>query len=241
MQRPILTLLVFCILLSVAVIGYAQWSTPTPPPATVLPPTATSQPTATITPVPDPILTTDHLALPPFTLSLGAPWSVLVPRDGAWSTKLQQLAAEKPMLNHYWAALATLPASETRLALTWPPTATTDLLLVVAITPAEHLTLQGYLAAAKEELAQSRLLLGAAVTVSQAEMRYDLREDHIPVAIVRYTLPAGTHPNASTGYQAALLDKTGTSLLLLTALTHEAEPSKALAQIDALVAAIQEE
>lgn len=240
MQRPIFTLLVFCVLLGIAVIGYTQWSTPTPPPAPATL-TATSQSTATMTPTPVPILTTDHLALPPFTLSLGAPWSVLVPTDGAWSTKLQQLAAEKPMLSPYWAALGDLPANGTHLALTWPPPATADLLLVAALIPAEALTLQGYLAAAKEELAQSRLLLGAAVTVSQAEIRYDLREDHIPVAIVRYTLPTSAYTNASTGYQAALLDKTGTQLLLLTALTHEADPSRALAQIDALLATIQEE
>lgn len=240
MQRLLLSVLVFCILLGIAVIGYTRWSTPTPPPATVTP-TATRQPTTIPTPEPAPILTADQLPLPPFTLALGAPWSVLRPIDEGWGAKLQQLASEKPMLSRYWTALATLPNRETALALTWPPTATTDLLLAAALTPAEGLTLQSYLAAAKEELAQSRLLLGAAVTVGQAEIRYDLRADHIPVAIIRYTLPAKDSQHVSTGYQVAMLDKSGTYLLLLTAITQDADPTKALAQIDTLVASIQEE
>lgn len=240
MQRLILNLLVVCLLFGIAVIGYMQWSTPTPPPATVTP-TATSQPTAIPTPEPAPILTTDQLALPPFTLPLGSLWSVLFPTDESWSAKLQQLASEKPMLNPYWTALAAAPDNETVLALTWPPTTTIDLLLVVARTSAEGLTLQSYLAATKEELAQSRLLLGAAVMVSQAEIRYDLRKDHIPAATIRYTLPAKAPNQVRTGYQVAMLDKNGDDLLLLTAITQDADPTKALTLIDSLVATIQEE
>lgn len=168
------------------------------------------------------------------------PWAVLRPEDEAWAAKIQQLAAAKPLLTHYWSALAALPANEISLALTWPPTTTTDLILVVAVAPAEELTLQGYLAAAKEELGQSRLLLGAAITVNQAALRYDVRQDHIPVATIRYALPAAAKGDAGTGYQAAMIDKTGMHLLLLTAVTHDPDPAKAVTLVDTLMAAVDE-
>lgn len=240
MQQRILALLVFCIVLVGVIIGYRVWPTPTPPPATATPTPATRQPTAPATVEQAPILTTDQIVLSPFILALEQPWAVLRPEDQAWNAKIQQLAAAKPLLTHYWAALAALSDSKTALALTWPPTATTDLWLVVAVTPAEELTLQGYLAAAAAELGQSRLLLGTAMMVNQATLRYDVRPDHIPVATIRYTLPDGAHKQAVTGYQTAMLDKTGTHLLLLTAVTHDPDPAKAVALVDALTAAVQE-
>lgn len=244
MQRPILYLLTFCILLGIAIIGSTQWSTPTPPPATAAPPTATSQPAATSTAASPPALTTDHIALPPFTITLAAPWPVLRPSDGEWAGRLQAIAATQPMLTHYVAALAAVPR-ETTIALTWPAAATTDLQIVAAVIPADGLTLQGYLAAVKEEFAQSRLLLGAAVTIKSAALRYDLRQDHVPVATLHYTQAArpGANPAdaPSTGYQAVMIDKTGKHLLLLTAVTHDVVPTNALALFDALVATIQEE
>ena len=244
MQRPIFYLFVFCILCTIALIGYTQWATPTPPPATAVPATATSQPTATPTTAPttapSPVLTTDHIALFPFTLALTAPWPVLRPTDAAWQSQLQQLAANQPRLAHYLAALATTPSLEKSIALTWPPAPSNDLVLAAAVTPADGLTLQSYLAALQEELAQSRLLLGAAVTLKRAEIRYDLRQDHRPVATVHYTLPA-TQNTAGTGYQAVMIDKTGTQLLLLTTVTTDPNPAPMLALLDAIVATIQEE
>ena len=242
MQRPIFYLFVFCILCTIALFGYTQWATsPSPAPlATAVPATATSQPTATATTAPSPVLTTDHIDLLPFTLTLAAPWPVLRPTDAAWQTQLQQLAANQPRLAHYLAALATTPSLEKSIALTWPPTPPNDLVLAAAVTPADGLTLQSYLAAIQEEVAQSRLLLGAAVTLKRAEIRYDLRQDHLPVATVHYTLPV-TPDAAGTGYQAVMIDKTGTQLLLLTAVTPDPNPAAMLALLDAIVATIQEE
>ena len=110
MQRPIFYLLVFCILCTVTLISYRQWATPTAPPATAAPATVTSPSTATATTAPSPVLTTDHIDLRPFTLTLAAPWPVLRPTDAAWQTQLQQLAANQPRLAHYLAALANTPA-----------------------------------------------------------------------------------------------------------------------------------
>lgn len=240
MQRPIFYLFVFCILCTIALIGYTQWATPTAPPATAVPATVTSPPTATATTAPLPVLTTDHIALFPFTLALTAPWPVLRPTDAAWQSQLQQLAANQPRLAHYLAALATTPALAKSMALTWPPTSPNNLVLAAAVTPADGLTLQSYLAALQEELAQSRLLLGAAVTLKRAEIRYDLHQDHRPVATVHYTLPA-TQNTAGTGYQAVMIDKTGTQLLLLTTVTTDPNPAPMLALLEAIVATIQEE
>lgn len=240
MQRPIFYLFVFCILCTIVLIGYTQWAPPTPPPATAVPSTATSQPTATPTTAPSPVLTTDHIALRPFTLTLAAPWPVLRPTDAAWQSQLQQLAANQPRLAHYLAALATTPSLEKSIALIWPPAPSNDLVLAAAVTPADGLTLQSYLAALQEEVAQSRLLLGSAVTLKRAEIRYDLRQDHLPAATVHYTLPA-TPDAAGTGYQAVMIDKTGTQLLLLTAVTTDPNPAPMLALLDAIVATTQEE
>lgn len=240
MQRPIFYLLVFCILCTVTLISYRQWATPTAPPATAAPATVTSPSTATATTAPSPVLTTDHIDLRPFTLTLAAPWPVLRPTDAAWQTQLQQLAANQPRLAHYLAALANTPALEKSIALTWPQTAPNQLVLAAAVTPTDGLTLQSYLAAVQEELAQSRLLLGAAVTLKRAAIRYDLRQDHLPVATVHYTLPA-TPDAAGTGYQAVMIDKTGTQFLLLTAVTPDPNPAPMLALLEAIVATIQEE
>lgn len=252
MQRLIFYLFVFCILCTIILIGYTQWAPPpAPEPAatatvtvtvtvTVASPTATSQPTATATTAPSPVLTTDQIALRPFTLTLAAPWPVLRPTDTAWQTQLQQLAANQPRLAHYLTALATTPTLAQRIALTWPPTPPNNLVLAAAVTPADGLTLQSYLAAVQDELAQSRLLLGAAVTLKKAAVRYDLRQDHLPVATVLYTLPA-TQDTAGTGYQAVMIDRTGSALLLLTAVTPDPNPAPMLALLETIVATIQEE
>lgn len=240
MQRPIFYLFVFSILCTLALIGYTQWAPPAPPSATAVPSPVTREPTAPPTPAVAPVLSADQIPLHPFTITLTAPWSVLRPTDATWHNQLQQVAANQPRLAHYLAALATTPPLEQNVVLTWPPSASDDFVLATAVIPADNLTLQSYLAAVQEELAQSRLLLGAAVTLKSAEIRYDLRQDHLPVATVHYTVPA-THDAVGTGYQAVMIDKTGTWLLLLTAVTADPNPAPMLAQLDTIVATIQEE
>lgn len=115
-------------------------------------------------------------------------------------------------------------------------------MLVAAVAPADGLTLQAYLAAAQTALEQSRLTLGTGLVVQSATLRYDLQAAQIPLATIQYTLPvkATDTSGAVTCYQAAMLDQTGTHLLLLTFVAQSVHLPAIQAQIETILANLQD-
>jgi hypothetical protein len=229
-------------------------ATPTVP--TPLPPVRQAAPTlslpqAAVKPVTTGFLqatavTTTTIALAPFIIELPTPWLLLQPESQAWFSQVQQVQATKPRLVHYLETLLTVQP-KAAMVVAWHTAPSTDLTLIVAVTRAEGLTLQSYLAAAREELEQSRLMVGSGVRVKSADIRYDLHQAQVPVMTLHYTLDmaksAGKATEATedsiTGYQAVMLDPTGEHLLLLTFITHNPTAEAALPLIDSIVAAIQ--
>lgn len=196
--------------------------------------------TATPTPAIATILTAT-LDLAPFTITLPAPWLVYHPQAAEWPDQVQQFQADHPNLEQYFQVLATA-APTTTLALAWPAASHPDVTLFAAVTPAADLTLQTYLIVTAEELTQSRLTVGSRIKIQSATIRYDLHHAHVPVAVLQYTLP-GSGPEDDptqliTGYQAALLDTSGTQLLLLTFTSQAADAEQMLALVEAIIAAI---
>jgi len=226
----------FVWLLILTMVGCGSSSKPTPTVAAV-PPSATAQRVATTSPP----LITDTITLAPFQINLPGSAPVFYPTAGSWGNQLAQLQQQQPQLANYLAALAAIPTVGERVVLVYLPTAAETLTLVAAAVPSEGLTLQSYLAAAQAELEQSRLAIRSGVVVQTATVRYDLHEAHLPLATLQYTLPAkGNNAGGdSRGYQAAMLDQTGTHLLLLTFVA--ASPSAATQeQIETILAQLQE-
>lgn len=219
--------------------------TPTPPPETVLttPPTPSPLPAGRIE-------QTALLALAPFTITFPAPWSLLRPERNGWAQQLQSLQETKPELASDLEAIGAMAEDDTALALAWPPSAVPQpgaaITLVAAVTPAEDLTLSTYLNAVTDAFASAALVAQPHITVTNSSIRYDLHEAGLPVAILRYvttdviTGETNTAALPTTHYQAVLLDKSGEKLLLLTFVIRDAEPTAALAIINAIVATIQQ-
>ncbi len=138
-------------------------------------------------------------------------------------------------------AILAMQALTPTVALAWSPANTPAITLVAAVTPAEALTLQRYLAAAEADLQQTPSPSGVNITVQQATIRYDLHPAHWPLAILHYTMQASDQAASPvvTGYQVMTLDKTATHLLLLTFTIQEAEPAAALAMVESIVATLQ--
>lgn len=220
-------------------------ATPTPPPETVL--------TTSATPSPLPagrIEQTALLALAPFTITFPAPWSLLWPERNGWAQQLQSLQETKPELASDLEAIGAMADDETAVALAWPPSTVPQpgaaITLVAAVTPAENLTLSTYLNAITDTFASAALVAQPHITVTNSSIRYDLHEAGLPVAILHYvtadviTGETSTAAPPTTHYQAVLLDKSGEKLLLLTFVIRDAEPTAALAIINAIVATIQQ-
>ena len=256
-MRPIF-LLIAALLLTAACGQSPSAATPTAPAETVqalaqavvvtVTPMATSR--ATLLPPATPSValpatlaeTTSILALAPFTLTLPVPWSALQPRPDEWARQVELVATHKPYLAASAAALLAMQPITPTILLAWPLTDTPAITLVGAVTPAEDVTLQQYLAAAAAELQQPSAATGVNITVQQATIRYDLHPAHWPLAILHYTLQASdpTLAPITTGYQVMTLDKTGANLLLLTFTIHEAQPEATLAVVESIVATLQE-
>ena len=196
--------------------------TPTTEPATI--PIAATPTTATAVPI------ADTIALAPFTIHLPATWPMLHAGDAGWNAQLQQIQRTHPHLEHYLQKLLPAALAGTTVIVAWNPSPPASTIVMAAITPANGLTLQGYLSAITEELEQSRLMVGSAVTIHQAQMRYDLHQANIPLAFVHYTLTPKTKEPKIAGYQAAMLDSQTDQLLLLTIITPDsaAEESQAI-------------
>ena len=178
--------------------------------------------------------TTDIIELAPFAIHLPAQWSILRSSDDAWIDQLHDLQRTHPHLEHYIQKLLPASLAETSVIVAWAPSPLADTLVVAAITPADGLSLQGYLDAMTEELAQSRLIVGSAVTVHEAQLRYDLHQDNIPLALIQYTRSAKTKEQKIAGYQAAMLDSTTDRLLLLTIITPDPVAQASQVMIESL-------
>jgi len=233
MIHTINTVLIICYILLAAVATSCQTSEPAPPTAQVTPPATaapTLEPTTASTTALSTVPTTDTIALAPFTIYLPTQWPVLHSSDGGWSAQLQQLQRTHPHLEHYIQKLLPAALAGTKVIFAWNQSPSSNTIIVAAITPADGLTLQGYLSAITEELEQSRLMVGSAVTVRQAQMYYDLHQENIPLAFVHYTLTPKTKEQKIAGYQAAMLDSKTDHLLLLTIITPDpvAEEAQAL-------------
>lgn len=240
MRRQSLLWFSFVWLLILTMIGCGSSSKPTPTVAAVLP-SATAQRVATTSPPPPPLIT-DTITLAPFQINLPGSAPVFYPTAGSWGNQLAQFQQQQPQLANYLAALAAIPAVGERVVLVHLPTAAETLTLVAAAVPSEGLTLQSYLAAAQAELEQSRLALRSGIVIQTATVRYDLHEAHLPLATLQYTLPAkGNNAGVdSSGYQAAMLDQTGTHLLLLTFVAASPSAAATQEQIETILAQLQE-
>jgi hypothetical protein len=234
----------FVCLLMLTAVGCGSSPAPTPTVTTALP-TATVIPAAT-TALESAMVVTSTITLAPFRINLPASAPVLYPSDTTWAHQLAQLQQQQPQLANHVTALAATLSVAVRVALIQLPVAEETLTVVAVAVPSEGLSLQSYLAAAQAELEQSRLALGSGVVVQHATIRYDLHEAHIPLATLQYTLPdtLSANNNAAgstiTGYQAAMLDQTGTHLLLLTFVAAPTPMAAAQAQIDTMLAQLQE-
>lgn len=240
MRQRFLLALLFLSLINLALTGCGSSPTPTPLPA--LQPTVaeTSVPSVrTHTPIP-----AEHISLASFVITLPAPWPVLRPTDRNWTDQIAQIQTENNQFAPYLAALAAMPMLTDTVAIAWSPAADLNLALTAIVLPADGLTLQSYLAAAKTELEQSRLALGSGVTIEHAAIRYDLHETHIPLAILQYTMPAAPSGQDATtmvtGYQAAMLGQTGRDLLVLTFVTRQPQPEVVVTEIETIVARLQD-
>lgn len=216
-------------------------SSPTPPPTV-----AVAQPTATIASTvasaPQPTLTvTNVISLPSFVIHLPIAAPVFYPTAAEWGNRINTLQQEQPQLAAYLNTLAELPTADAWVASAQLPMAAQELTLVAAVVPSEGVTLQTYLAAAQAELGQSRLALGTGVVVENATIRYDLHAAHTPLATLQYTLPATGKDVAGpiANYQAAMLNQTGTHLLLLTFVSQPGQPA-AQEQIETILARLQD-
>jgi hypothetical protein len=212
----------------------ADTSTPTITPVVA----STTAPSASIkaaTPTPLPaLLTTATIELAPFTIHLPTQWPVLHAGDARWDAQLQQLQRTNPHLEHYLQKLLPAALAGTKISLAWSPSPPADTLVVVAVAPADGLTLAGYLRAVTEELEQSRLTVGSAVTIQQAQIEYDLHQAGLPLALIHYTLTPKTKEQKIVGYQAALLDSQTNHLLLLTLITPDPPTAEAQALITSI-------
>jgi hypothetical protein len=245
MRYQLLGVLLLCSLVSATLVGCSA----APPPTTATQTLIVTAPP--ITPAPDAAVVsltaeptfTDRITLAPFTIILPTSWPVLRPTEIAWAAQLAQIETQNPPLAYYLMALTTTAAVRKTIALAWLPTPEGELTLTATVVPADGVSLPGYLAAAQTELAQSRLALGSGITVQRAVIRYDLHEEHIPVATILYTMPGSktgvTERRPVTGYQAAMLDTTGTHLLLLTFVTPQTQPDATVALIESIVAQLQ--
>lgn len=240
MHQRFLIALLFLSLINLALNGCGSSSTLTALPA--------PQPIVTATSVPSvrtrTLIPTEHINLAPFVITLPAPWLVLRPTDRDWTDQIAQIQAKNNQFAPYLAALAAMPVLTDTVAITWSPAEELNLALTAMVLPADGLTLQSYLAAAKTELEQSRLALGSGVTIEHAAIRYDLHEAHIPIAILQYTMPAtrGGHeaPTTATGYQAVMLGQTGRYLLVLTFVTQHPPPEAVETALETIVARLQD-
>lgn len=187
---------------------------------------------------------TDRITLPPFVITLPTAWPVLHPTDTHWASHLAQVQAENPDFGRYVEALAAMPTLTDTVAVAWSPPADIDLALTAMVIPADGQSLQSFVTAVKTELEQSRLALGVDLTIANATIRYDLQGEHIPIAAIQYTMPAAKDgesvPATITGYQTAMLDQSGNRLLLLAFVTHQPQPTAALAEIETIVARLQD-
>lgn len=235
----------FVCLIILTVVGCG--SSPTPPRTAVAAlPTATPQLVATqppaITAPQSTLVITSSITLAPFRINLPESAPVLYPSDARWAGQLVQLQQQQPHLVNYLTALANIPTVGKRVALVQLPVAAETLTLVAAAVPSEGLTLQTYLATAQAELEQSRLVLGSGIVVQAATIRYDLHEANIPLATLQYTLPGSSDDaqGARSGYQAAMLDQSGSHLLLLTFVAAPTPMAAAQEQIATILAQLQE-
>lgn len=222
------------------VVGCGSSPAPTPTVASARA-TATAIPAATTVPQ-SAMVVTSTITLAPFQINLPASAPVFYPTDATWVRQLAQLQQQQPQLANYVTALAATLTVTERVALIQLPVAEETLTVVAAAVPSEGLSLQSYLAAAQMELEQSRLALGSGIVVQQAIIRYDLHKANIPLATLQYTLPVNGNSaeGAIAGYQAAMLDQTGTHLLLLTFVTAPTPMAAAQTQIAAMLAQLQE-
>jgi len=248
-MRPIFLLLAFLMHSQILVVTACRSSSLSSSPTAATPPPLTATSTATMIPPATPtvalpataIETTATLNLAPFTLTLPEPWSALRPRADEWQRQVQTLAAIQPALAQAAEALLAMQPATTTVVLAWPGTTQPAITLVAAVTPAEDVSLQTYVATAAAEL-QQPAITGAKVTMHSASIRYDLHPEQLPLAILHYTMPASDSATAPiiTGYQAMTIDKTAAHMILLTFTIHDAQPAAALAVIESIVATLQE-
>jgi hypothetical protein len=197
-------------------------------------------------PVANTVMTvTSSIQLTPFAITLPSPWSVEHFSAAAWQSQLQRQQEDKPTLAHYFRILRAVETVETGVVLTWPTASTTELTMLAVVAPVADLSLQTYLTEATTELEQSRLTVGSGLRLTSAQIRYDLHEAQLPVAMLSFTLPQSGPPGSPSqpeqrvqGYQVAMLDPAGSHLLLLTFISRDPMPDLAEKLMEAIIATV---
>lgn len=197
MQRQNLVLVVVGMLV-LAALGFMGWAATRPaPPAAELAPVATPMGTAhagdKVAAMTGGVVATDL-----FTLTLPADWQYTTQ---VWTGKQPAEMAYLAPLVVAWQGGATFEQSPMRFS--------------IAALPRNDLSLQQYLLDVTEQFSDAQ-----GVRDITARLDADLRRDGLPAAFVHYSMatPAGE----VGGYQAAMLDASGSQLLLAT-LAHQAD------------------
>ena len=212
MQRQNLVL-VAVVMLVLAAMGFMGWAatrsaTPAAEPAPVATPIVTARPGDQVA-----VETGGVVATALFTLTLPAGWQHTTQ---AWTGGQPAETAYLAPLMVAWQGGATFEQSPMRLS--------------IAALPRNDLSLQQYLLDVTEQFSSTQ-----SVSEITAHLDTDLRRDGLPAALIHYSvaMPAGE----LEGYQAAMLDASGSQLLLAT-LVHQTDGAETEALFRSLLSSL---
>lgn len=207
------------VLLALAFLGWAALRPLPVPPAAVTPPVdVTPSPTAAPPSTALPDATTTHAS----TSSVVATelYTLTLPEGWQWTTQA-------------WTGDPPVAAPVTSVVIAWPAGSSFETSLTrlsIATLPRQALSLERYLLDVTEVFSDT-----AGVDVLDARVVTDLRHDGLPVAFIRYVLPASG--GEVSGRQAATFDASGTHLLIVT-LVHHADSDETERLFRTLVGAL---
>ncbi|HAJ34385.1 MAG TPA: hypothetical protein DCL15_01650 [Chloroflexi bacterium] len=194
------------VLLALAFLGWAALR-PLPTSPAAITPQVDATPPPTVAPPPT--------ALPDATTSSVVAtelYTVTLPEGWQWTTQA-------------WTGDAPVTASVTPVVIAWPAGSSFETSLTrlsIATLPRQALSLERYLLDVNEVFSST-----AGVDVLDARVVTDLRHDGLPVAFIRYIMPASG--GEVSGRQAATFDASGTHLLIVTLVNHaDSEESERL-------------
>lgn len=220
-------------------------TTPVPAPATRAPHAPRSAPAADpATPVETPVLT----ARATYTLSLPSAWRVLEPTNrDAVAELLEQVAVDTPARavmeaaqrlvdapGAYHLDLVAYRAADAEADAV--ASAAEPVALSVLTVPRHDLTLDAYLAALRQQIAQTD------AQIEQIGLDDALRADGAPVGIVEITTP-GAHYGAAVPalvhYQAIFYDSSAENLIIMTFTAPSGRAADLLPTFQTLIAAVE--